>query len=599
MEASADGKTYPSKASGRRRVEQQLICERYRPLEELGSGGFGDVILAWDTRMQRRVAIKRIPLPEHAGRSSAVPGLAEARTAALLNHPAIVTVLDFETDLDEAFLIMEYVDGASLGDILDHIGGPLDADEAAAVLGPVMSAMEFAHENGVLHLDLKPANILISRDGRVKVADFGLSALSTAFGHGPSEGGTLGFMPLEQLEGGRVTERTDVWALGALTYEILADANPFDAENADDAIFRLEIEDPPPPSNYARVPAGIDTAVMEALHVRPAERYRDVAEFADTLLPLLGDPETGRESLGEIAAELAAEDAEAHPSARVGLWDRLARAGSRFARALAAVEAAWLAWVGLVPFGLQPAPLLGAAALVGLAGALAPSLGTALGALALAAGLLRTGAWQLGLALLLGTGAYWWFVARRVDVAAVVPYAAPLLGTVRLAPLAPLVAGFTLRPVAATAAGFAAAWLTQLVAAASGGGAPYLAVDIRVLTSPEAAGALGVALKGVALQPGPWIASAGWAIAAGAMSLACMRATRTSGALGSIVAGSILIGAYALAGQASGGAWFGTWIAVELAISPIIMFAAALLGEPIRGEDDHAVRPLGRNEGPA
>ena len=97
-------------------MEQQLILDRYRPLEDLGEGGSGTVVLAWDTRMQRRVAIKRMSLPvDRLGRPLLnSPGLAEARTAALLNHPSIVTVFDFETDADEAFLIMEHADGASL-----------------------------------------------------------------------------------------------------------------------------------------------------------------------------------------------------------------------------------------------------------------------------------------------------------------------------------------------------------------------------------------------------------------------------------------------------------------------------------------------------
>ena len=165
-----------------RRVEQQLILDRYRPLEELGEGGFATVTLAWDTRMQRRVAIKRLALPRDwtGNVLHHPPGLAEARTAALLNHPAIVTVYDFETDADEAFLIMEHVDGASLERVLDDVGGALTLDEAAAVIDAVSSALSFAHDNGVLHLDIKPANVLVTRDGRVKVADFGMAALSSA-----------------------------------------------------------------------------------------------------------------------------------------------------------------------------------------------------------------------------------------------------------------------------------------------------------------------------------------------------------------------------------------------------------------------------------
>ncbi|HSK48720.1 MAG TPA: serine/threonine-protein kinase, partial [Coriobacteriia bacterium] len=227
-------------------MEQQLILDRYRPLEELGEGAFGSVVLAWDTRMQRRVAIKRLPLPlDSRGRPHQPPGLAEARTAAMLNHPNIVTVFDFDADADEAFLVMEHVDGASLGDLLDDVGGPLTVDEAATLLSDVSSAIEFAHENGVLHLDIKPENVLVTRDGRAKVADFGIAELSSLAGHEAAFGGTPGYMPLEQLAGEAVTERTDEWALAVLAYEALTAENPFAEDGVGASAARLEAFEPP------------------------------------------------------------------------------------------------------------------------------------------------------------------------------------------------------------------------------------------------------------------------------------------------------------------------------------------------------------------
>ncbi len=228
--------------------------------------------------MQRRVAIKRLPLPRSAQRGAAAgatalaprdSGLAEARTAALLNHPDIVTVHEWDTDSDEAFLIMEHVDGASLADLLDD-DGALDLDEAAAVLDAVFSAVEFAHENGVLHLDLKPQNVLVSRDGRVKVADLGISALSTAAGHATSYGGTPGYMPPEQIRGEPVDERTDVWALGALAFELLTNANPFISDSAEGALFKIEVAEPSAPSDFDHgLPPEIDDVVMTALAPAP------------------------------------------------------------------------------------------------------------------------------------------------------------------------------------------------------------------------------------------------------------------------------------------------------------------------------------------
>ncbi|HSQ21917.1 MAG TPA: protein kinase, partial [Coriobacteriia bacterium] len=138
-------------------MDQPLILDRYRPLAELGAGGHGTVTLAYDTKMARRVAIKRLQIPTaDTARTRTRTGLAEARTAALLNHPGIVTVHEWESDGGEAFIVMEFLDGLSVADLLDETGQPLDEDCAAAVLSTVVAAVSFAHANGVLHLDLKP-----------------------------------------------------------------------------------------------------------------------------------------------------------------------------------------------------------------------------------------------------------------------------------------------------------------------------------------------------------------------------------------------------------------------------------------------------------
>ncbi|MDZ4064158.1 MAG: serine/threonine-protein kinase, partial [Coriobacteriia bacterium] len=227
-------------------MEEPLILERYRPLAELGSGGHGTVVLAFDTRMARRVAIKRLPLGHEARKA----GLAEARTAAMLNHPEIVVVHEWDTDEDEAFLVMEHVNGISLADILDETGVPLDVDEAAAVLGGVARALAFAHDNGVLHLDIKPANILITRDGRVKVADFGVSALTGLSGRAHGMAGTIGYMPPEQIRAEELDARTDEWALASLAYELLTNANPFDSDSLEGSLFKIENADMPLPSDF-------------------------------------------------------------------------------------------------------------------------------------------------------------------------------------------------------------------------------------------------------------------------------------------------------------------------------------------------------------
>ncbi len=577
-------------------MEHQLILDRYRPLEELGEGGFGVVVLAWDTRMQRRVAIKRLPLPADSRNASQLtPGLTEARTASMLNHPAIVTVFDFDTDDDEAFLVMEHVDGTSLDRVLDDVGGPLTIDEAASVLKAVFSAVEFAHDNGVLHLDIKPENVLINRDGRVKVTDFGMAELSSVAGHGPAWGGTPGYMPLEQIEGGRVTERTDEWALGVLAYEVLTGENPFDAETPESAVIRLETVEPGLPSDLSDdLDLDVDDALLPALSLRATDRYGDVRDFADALLPLLGDAAAGRESLRELVEEYATEQElgeDARP-AGVGLWDLLGGPmGSLLLRAVAAAESGWLAWAGLAPFGLQPGAALAAVGLVALAGALAPSLGVGLGLGCFVAGLFAAKAWVVASAVLVLGGAWWWLLGRRSMGAAVLPLAGPVLGILRIPFAQPLLAGFSLRPLPAAVTALFGGALTMLASAASAQGAPYLSVY-----APYAADVWNVdlalaSIRALVTSPAALVALAGWPVAAGLMSVACTRATRGAALVGMVLGGGSLAGAYLLAdevarllGEPLSYGTVATWVA--LGGSLILVGVVVALGAPLRPEEE-------------
>ena len=544
-------------------LTQQLILDRYRPLEDLGEGGYGSVVLAWDTRIQRRVAIKRLHLPRatRQGRGARESGLAEARMAALLTHPDIVTVYEWDTDSDEAFLIMEFVDGASLADLLDA-GGPLDEDEAAAVLDAVFSAVEFAHENGVLHLDLKPANVLVARDGRVKVADFGVSTLSNATGHATSLGGTLGYMPPEQLRGEPVDERSDVWALGALAFEVVANANPYVSDSVDGAVFKAEVADPPAPSDFvAGLTAEIDDAIATALAASPDERYPSVTHFAATLVPLLGDERMGRASLADRVADAIAEEPDEHAVTwdRVGLWDRGRPYAGALARVVAALATAWLAWAGLSALGFGRTPQLAGAATAALAAALAPELGVALGLLLFAAGLFAERAYVTGVLFVLLGGAYWWFVARRDRSAALLTLAAPVLGMGHLALATPFLAGFTLPPLQAAFAALAGGALTVLAWATAGAGQPFASVGWRLLLEPwasgdsaaTATGTAAIGLRAAWTSPFTYVALAAWALAAVAMSVACRRASRPAAFLGAAVAALLLWAGYALAGSAA------------------------------------------------
>ena len=225
----------------------QLILNRYRPISELGSGGFATVFLAFDTRILRRVAIKCIEInPEHAyflkndpSLVDKIPGLQEARTAAMLNDPSIVGVIDFELQNNIAYIIMEYVQGITLSDLLKDAAEPLDLDIVSAIFTSVAHALCVAHSNQVLHLDIKPDNIIIDYQGRVKVSDFGLASLSGTNGFSSAEGGTIGYMPLEQMQQRQLDDRCDEWSLASITYEMLNGTNPFIANDLKSAMLAI------------------------------------------------------------------------------------------------------------------------------------------------------------------------------------------------------------------------------------------------------------------------------------------------------------------------------------------------------------------------
>lgn len=575
-------------------MESTLILNRYRPLTQLGEGGFGTVVLAWDDRIQRRVAIKRLPLPtDSRGVPQRPVGLAEARTAAMLNHPDIVTVFDFDTDADEAFLVMEHVDGAPLSDLLDELDGPLSLDEAAAVISAVSEALSFAHDNGVLHLDIKPENVLISREGRVKVADFGMAELSSLAGHGPAWGGTPGYMPIEQLEGREVSERTDGWALAALSFELLTGVNPFAEDSPQAGIVALQTIQPRAGDYVTGLPDGLDDILLAGLALRPRDRYVDVRAFSKALLALLGDPAAGRESLAELADELV-EDADAFEPglASLGLWDRLqGRLGSTLVRLAAAAESGWLAWSGLAPFNLDRPAVIAGVALVAAAGVFAPSLGIVLGLLALITGLFAAGAWIAGLVCLTVGTLWWWFFARHSPGASVLPLSAPALGAVRLSPVQPLLAGFSLTPLHAGVAGLLGGSLAMLASAASANTIPYLGVwapyALDIWNTPLAVNGLRALLR----TPEAYLILLAWPLSAAVMSFFCRRATRLGAVMGSVVASAIFAGSHILADRIAGAlnhpqGWAGNELAVSVGASLILMMLVTILGAPIRAETD-------------
>ncbi len=567
-------------------MEQRLILDRYRPLAELGEGGHGSVVLAYDTRMARRVAIKRLPLPLDAcGSVKTRRGLQEARMAALLNHPNIVTVHEWDTDSDEAFLIMEHLDGLSLAELLDQTEGPLDLDEAAAVLEAVASALEFAHDNGVLHLDIKPENVIVTRDGRVKVTDFGVAALTGLGGSAAGGGGTFGYMSLEQLLNDPVDERADQWALASLLYELITGTNPFHATDVESAVMYVDLMDVPRPSDVRRrLPAGIDQPLMTALAPRRAARYGSVPEFVAEILPHLGDPIAGRESL-EAVVDALAEDWAEEARGEVGLWDRLVTRSTVLRRAGAAATSVWLAWLAGSYFELGTSAFVAALVIVAAVGAAAPGLGLAMGLLGVLAATGLSLGWALATPVALTLAAYWWLLGREGRAHSLVPLVAPVLAWARLGMSPPMLAGFCVRPRLAAAASALSAALVVLASSGTASPKPYLSVPLEYLADPWTSTLAHGNPLAVFLSPGPWVVIASWAAAGAAMSAASAGATRVSAIVGVAAALSLQLGGYlAWSSFDPSFAMDDPSILWHAAGSLILMTLVVALGPPARAE---------------
>jgi serine/threonine-protein kinase len=269
-----------------------LIGGRYRVIAPLGEGGMATIWRAVDEQLDREVALKILRPQFGSDVGFAARFKAEARSAAALNHPNIVPVYDYGTDGETQFIVMQLVDGLDLASRLRETG-PLDPMEAARIAGEIASALAVAHRRGIVHRDVKPGNIIITDDGEVKVADFGIArAMSEA--SMTVTGTTLGsvhyFSP-EQARGDEVTGASDVYSLGIVLYEMLSGRRPFEGDSAAGVALKRLTDDPAPPSSWGRaMPRGLEAIVMRALERDPSDRYADAGAFADALREWQADP---------------------------------------------------------------------------------------------------------------------------------------------------------------------------------------------------------------------------------------------------------------------------------------------------------------------
>ena len=259
---------------------------RYRIVSELGRGAMGVVYKAHDPVLDRTVALKTIMLGDDVEEREEFQSrfFQEAKAAGRLNHPALITIYDFGEEGSLAYMAMELLDGTELSKRMAQ--GALPLPEAISIAEQVAEGLAFAHDNGVIHRDIKPGNITLLPRGRVKIMDFGIARLKTSdlktqLG---VRLGTPKYMSPEQSNGGTIDHRTDIFSLGIVLYEMLTGARLFQGDSLPQVLHNVATFVPPPPSRLKpEVSSLLDLVVMRALAKKPEERYGSAWEMVDDL----------------------------------------------------------------------------------------------------------------------------------------------------------------------------------------------------------------------------------------------------------------------------------------------------------------------------
>jgi serine/threonine protein kinase len=274
----------------------------YEIVSLLGCGGMGEVYLAHDTKLGRKVALKLLPASFTRATDRFRRFEREARAASALNHPNILTIHEIGESDSVHFIATEFVEGETLRQRLSHT--KLNVVETLHIATQIADALEAAHKEGIIHRDIKPENIMLRRDGYVKVLDFGLAKLverqpplvdsqaPTQPQFNTSPGlviGTAQYMSPEQARGLRVDARTDIWSLGVVLYEMVAGRAPFVGKTSSDVIVSVLDREPPPLTSRAAgetIPPKLEWIIEKALRKDPEVRYQTIAELRGDLLSL-------------------------------------------------------------------------------------------------------------------------------------------------------------------------------------------------------------------------------------------------------------------------------------------------------------------------
>ena len=264
--------------------EGSTVGGRYTIIGELGRGGMGVVYKAKDTKLKRTVALKFLPpelthIPEVKTRF-----MHEAQAAAALDHPNICTVHEFEQADESSFISMAYIEGQSIRKKIE--AGPLGLEEAMRIAEQVAEGLQAAHQKGIVHRDIKSANIMVTERGQAKIMDFGLArtAEKTLLTKEGTTMGTVAYMSPEQTQGDEVDRRTEIWSFGIVLYEMLTGQLPFKGEHEQAVVYSIRKDKPRPITEFqAEIPPSIEQVVDKALEKDADRRYQQVDELLDDL----------------------------------------------------------------------------------------------------------------------------------------------------------------------------------------------------------------------------------------------------------------------------------------------------------------------------
>ncbi|QHT67005.1 serine/threonine protein kinase [Rhodocytophaga rosea] len=276
-------------------IGQQILNYKIESL--LGEGGMGSVYLAVHMQLSRKVAIKALNPSLVKNPGIRVRFKNEASTLSSLHHPNIVILFDYLEEENGLYLIMEYVEGKTLDDYIQTVSGPIPESKAIPLFMQILDAFAYAHEQGVIHRDVKPANIMITGRERMKILDYGIAKLLSQRTHTLTQAGTkMGtvlYMSPEQVKGEPVDKRSDIYSLGVTLFQMLTGRSPYDDPNATEfAVYNKIVNEPLPRASqyYPNVSARMQAVIDKATAKKPEERFQDCQEFKEAFMGTMSLP---------------------------------------------------------------------------------------------------------------------------------------------------------------------------------------------------------------------------------------------------------------------------------------------------------------------